>query len=130
MTTLEQLQEDRAYACDCEIVHDDKVALARAGMPDDNLVTDASDLFKMFGDSTRMRILLALRKSELCVCDLADALGMTISAVSHQLRLLKQAKLVKSRRDGKSAFYSLDDAHVMQIISCGIEHVSGCEPQQ
>jgi len=93
-------------------------------MPDDDRLYDLADLFRVFGDSTRMRILYALFESELCVCDLADLLGMTQSAVSHQLRTLKDAKLVRFRREGKSIIYALDDDHVRQILSVGLEHLS------
>ena len=84
---------------------------------------DLAELFKVFGDSTRIRILFVLFEAEVCVCDLAEALNMTPSAVSHQLKLLKQNKLVKSRRDGKSIFYSLADQHVRTIVSQGMEHI-------
>lgn len=84
---------------------------------------DLAELFKVFGDSTRIRILFALFEKELCVCELADSLGMTQSAISHQLRILKQSKLVKSRREGKSMFYSLSDEHVRTIIAQGSEHI-------
>ena len=84
---------------------------------------DLAELFKVFGDSTRIRILFVLFESEVCVCDLAETLNMTQSAVSHQLRILKQAKLIKNRREGKSIFYSLADGHVRTIISQGIEHI-------
>ncbi|MBP3587408.1 MAG: helix-turn-helix transcriptional regulator [Clostridia bacterium] len=93
-------------------------------MPDDDRLYDLADLFRVFGDSTRMRILYALFESELCVCDLADLLGMTQSAVSHQLRTLKGAKLVRFRREGKSIIYALDDDHVRQILRVGLEHLS------
>ena len=86
-------------------------------------LSDLAELFKVFGDSTRIRILFVLFEAEVCVCDLAEALNMTPSAVSHQLKLLKQNKLVKSRRDGKSIFYSLADQHVRTIISQGMEHI-------
>lgn len=92
-------------------------------MPDDDRLYDLADLFRVFGDSTRMRILYALFESELCVCDLADLLGMTQSAVSHQLRTLKAAKLVRFRREGKSIIYALDDDHVRQILRVGLEHL-------
>ena len=93
-------------------------------MPDDDRLYDLADLFRVFGDSTRVRILYALFESELCVCDLAQLLGLTQSAVSHQLRILKDAKLVRFRRDGKSIIYALDDDHVRLIISMGMEHLS------
>ena len=92
-------------------------------MPDDDRLYDLADLFRVFGDSTRVRILYALFESELCVCDLAQLLGLTQSAVSHQLRILKDAKLVRFRRDGQSIIYALDDDHVRLIISMGMEHL-------
>ena len=92
-------------------------------LPDDDLLADLAELFKVFGDSTRIRILSVLFESEVCVCDLADLLSMTQSAISHQLRILKQSKLVKARRDGKTVFYSLADDHVRRIIATGLEHL-------
>lgn len=96
-------------------------------MPDETELYDLSELFKVFGDSTRIRILFVLFEAEVCVCDLAEALNMTQSAISHQLKILKQNKLVKSRRDGKSVFYSLADDHVRTIISMGLEHIEETE---
>ena len=90
---------------------------------DERTVYDLADLFKVFGDSTRLRILCVLMEQEICVADLADTLEMTQSAISHQLRTLKQNKLVKSRRDGKMVYYSLDDDHVRSIIETGREHI-------
>lgn len=92
-------------------------------MPDDDNIYSLAELFKILGDSTRMRILFTLFEAEICVCDIAAALGMTQSAISHQLRILKQSKLIKSRREGKSVYYSLADDHVRLIISKGIAHV-------
>ena len=86
-------------------------------------IVNAADLFKIFGDATRLKILLALQGQELCVYDIAEELGMTQSAISHQLRILKQSRLVKSRRDGKMVYYSLDDDHVSSILSIGIDHI-------
>ncbi len=91
--------------------------------PGEEELYDLAELFKVFGDSTRIRILFALHEEEVCVCDLAEALSMTQSAVSHQLRILKQSKLVKSRREGKQIFYSLADDHVHTIIAQGMEHI-------
>ena len=103
----------------------DPVALARvsAALPDDEVLYDLAELFRMFGDSTRIKILYALFESELCVGDIAQALGMSQSAVSHQLRLLKASQLVKFRREGKAVFYSLDDDHVRSILALGMEHI-------
>lgn len=91
--------------------------------PDDEILYDLAELFKVFGDSTRIKILYALFETELCVYDIARLLNMTQSSVSHQLRILKNSKLVKFRREGKSIFYSLDDEHVRKIISMGMEHI-------
>jgi ArsR family transcriptional regulator len=101
----------------------DIVAKVSAQMPEENFLYDVAELFKIFGDSTRIRILTALQKSELNVCDIASVLNMTKSAVSHQLRILRQAKLVKNRRVGKEIFYSLDDEHVHDIIEIAIAHL-------
>ncbi|MGX8729082.1 MAG: ArsR/SmtB family transcription factor [Lachnospiraceae bacterium] len=109
--------------CDTVEVHEDRVRDVRAHMPKEDELYDLAELFKVFGDSTRIRILFALFEAEICVCDLAETLGMTQSAVSHQLRILKQARLVKSRREGKSVYYFLADDHVRTIIDQGLEHV-------
>lgn len=97
--------------------------LIRRQMPDIDKLYSLADLYKVFGDSTRIRILFALSDREVCVCDLAEVLGMTVSAVSHQLRVLKQARLVKCRKDGKTVFYSLADDHVHTILRQGMDHV-------
>ena len=102
---------------------DDIVQRVLDSQPADEYLYDLAELFKVFGDSTRIRILYALFESELCVCDIAQLLGMTQSAVSHQLRILKSNKLVKFRREGKTVFYSLDDDHVRSILSLGMEHL-------
>ncbi|MDD7312642.1 MAG: metalloregulator ArsR/SmtB family transcription factor [Clostridiaceae bacterium] len=110
--------------CQQEHRHPEHIEAVRRLMPDDDSLYDLSEVFRVFGDSTRIRILYALFESELCVCDLATLLGLTQSAVSHQLRILKDAKLVKFRREGKSIFYALDDDHVRAILSLGMEHLS------
>ena len=92
-------------------------------MIDEDTLFDLADFFKLFGDSTRVKILYALSRSELCVGDIAELLGMTQSAISHQLRILKQSKLVKGRREGKTVLYSLADNHVTTILAQGIEHI-------
>lgn len=109
--------------CDFYQVHEDVVRKVKDRMPDDGDLYDLAELFKVFGDSTRIRILYVLFESEMCVCDIAQLLNMTQSAISHQLRILKQSKLVKSRREGKSVFYSLADSHVYSIINQGFEHI-------
>ena len=92
-------------------------------MPSDEIIFDVAELFKVFGDTTRMRIICALKENELCVGDIAEITNTPISAISHQLRILKQAKLVKYRKEGKTVYYSLDDDHVLQIFEKGREHV-------
>ena len=109
--------------CDCKEVHKDLLEHVTSEMPREEELYDLAELFKVFGDSTRIKILFVLFESEMCVCDIAEALGMTQSAVSHQLKVLKQAKLIKNRREGKSIIYSLADEHVRTIIAMGIEHI-------
>lgn len=107
------------YLC----VHDDDVKKVMDQMPPDEILYDLAELFKVFGDTTRVRILYALFESELCVNDMAQLLGLSQTAVSHQLRVLKNNKLVKFRKEGKIVFYSLSDDHVRSIIEMGMEHV-------
>ena len=109
--------------CDDDVVHSGAVERVKAAMPDEDMLYDAAELFKVFGDSTRTRILSALFIEELCVCDIAEILGMTKSAVSHQLRTLRQTKIVKARRSGKEVFYSLDDDHISRIYKTAMEHL-------
>jgi ArsR family transcriptional regulator len=109
--------------CDCEVIHTDVVHSVKTSMPDENELCDLSDFFKIFGDSTRAKIISALDESEMCVCDLGALLGMTKSAISHQLRSLRLANLVKNRREGKVVYYSLADDHVRQIFETGLEHI-------
>ena len=110
--------------CDCEIIHADAVAAVRSTQLPPEDYNAVSTLFKLFGDSTRVRILHALEQRELCVCDLAALLGVTKSAVSHQLKSLRLSRLVKYRRDGQIAYYSLADDHVKKILDMGFEHIS------
>ncbi|GMO23139.1 MAG: metalloregulator ArsR/SmtB family transcription factor [Termitinemataceae bacterium] len=110
--------------CDCDVIHKAAVTKCRKLMPKDEVLLNLADFFKMFSDSTRIKIISALLHTELCVCDIAFLLGMTKSAISHQLRSLRQTKLVRCRRDGKVIFYSLDDDHISTIISQGIDHVN------
>ena len=112
-------------ACEETCVHGDVTARALEHLPDEDTLFDLAELYKIFGDSTRIKILYILFEEELCVCDIAEALGMTVSAISHQLRILKGAKLVKYNKIGKSVFYSLADEHVKLILEKGMEHI--CE---
>lgn len=109
--------------CETVEVHEDLLRIVEQTMPEETELYDLAELFKVFGDSTRIRILFVLSSAEVCVCDLARVLNMTQSAISHQLRILKQNKLVKSRREGKSIFYSLADGHVSTIIAHGRDHI-------
>lgn len=109
--------------CDCEVIHADLVEQVKLKMPKEDELYDLSDFFKVFGDSTRIKIMWALDESEMCVCDLAVLLNMTKSAISHQLRSLKEANLVKNRKEGKVVFYSLTDDHVKEIFEKGLEHI-------
>jgi len=110
--------------CDCNVIHEDVVAKVREQMPEEEILYDLAELFKVFGDSTRIKILWALDQDEMCVCDIAYLLNMTQSAISHQLRVLKQAHLVKSRREGKVVYYSLADEHVKLILDQGLIHIT------
>ena len=109
--------------CESVELHEELLKLVRDTLPAEEHLLDLAELFKIFGDTTRIRILFVLFEAEVCVCDLAEALRMTQSAISHQLSILKRNKLVKSRREGKSVFYSLADDHVRAIIGQGMEHI-------
>lgn len=109
--------------CDCTVIHEELVEKVKKNMPQEEMLYDLAELFKVYGDSTRVRILWALDESEMCVCDIAVLLNMTQSAISHQLRVLKRARLVKSRREGKVVYYSLDDDHVKSIFEQGLNHI-------
>ncbi len=116
--------EVRAEYCEEHHVHKELVDSVKLDMPDEESLYDLVELFKVFGDTTRIRILYVLFESELCVCDIAELLSMSQSAISHQLRVLKQAKLVRSRREGKTVFYFLADDHVRTIIGQGMDHIN------
>ncbi len=110
--------------CDCTVIHEAVVNSVRESMPHEESLYDLAEIFKVFGDTTRIKILYALFASEMCVCDIAVLLNMTQSAISHQLRVLKQARLVKYRKEGKVVYYSLDDEHVKQIFDQGLIHIT------
>ena len=116
--------QDEIEVCGFLHVHTDRVAQVRALLPGEETLTGLSELFKVFGDGTRIRILYVLYEQEVCVCDLAGILGMTQSAISHQLKILRQARLIRSRREGKTIFYSLADDHVYTMLSQATEHIS------
>lgn len=118
------MQDTEVRLCEELFVHGDKTARAMLKLPGDDLLIDLAELYKIFGDSTRIKILYLLLEEEMCVCDIADTLKMTVSAISHQLRILKGAKLIKFRKEGKSVFYSLADEHVHSILEQGMEHIT------
>lgn len=117
------MEKKNIECCEKIEVHEELLKIVQEKMPDEVKLYDLAELFKIFGDSTRIRILFVLFEAEVCVCGLAQVLNMKQSAISHQLRILKQNKLVKSRREGKSVFYSLADQHVRTIIGQGMEHI-------
>ncbi len=110
--------------CDCEVIHEETVNQVREKMPEEETLYDLAEIFKVFGDSTRIKILWALDEAEMCVCDIAVLLNMTQSAISHQLRVLKQANLVKNRKEGKVVYYSLVDEHVRKIFDQGLIQIN------
>lgn len=118
-----KVEDNELDMCENEEVHEELLRIVEETIPEETELYDLAELFKVFGDSTRIRILFVLFEAEVCVCDLAKALNMTQSAISHQLKILKQNKLVSSRREGKSIFYSLADEHVRTIIDQGREHI-------
>lgn len=117
------IYEKNAPACECEELHTDVIAEKREAMPDESTIYDLADFFKIFGDSTRMSILFAIDGAPMCVCDIAELLGMTKSAVSHQLKVLRQSDLITYRKSGKNVFYTLADDHVRDIIEKALEHI-------
>lgn len=120
--TVKTKRKEIAHECDGH--HDLAVAAARANMPEDETLYDLADFFKIFGDSTRMSILFAIDKAPMCVCGIAELLGMTKSAVSHQLKILRQSSLVKHKKVGKNVYYSLADDHVRDIIEKALDHIN------
>ena len=109
--------------CSCDIVHDNVIEIVKKKMPQEEKLYDLAELFKVFGDTTRVKIISALFEAEMCVCDIAELLSMSQSAISHQLRVLRQARLVKHRKEGKVVFYSLSDEHIKDIFNQGLEHI-------
>lgn len=116
--------KQKDLVCDCGVIHSESVEEARRKMPKEEQLYELADFFKVLGDSTRVKIMWALDMHELCVCDLAVLLNMTKSAISHQLRALREARLVKFRKDGKVVYYSLADHHVKQVFEMGYQHIN------
>ena len=119
-----KILEDDQEICDSVVIHKEVVENTKIKMPDDTSLNELADFFKIFGDSTRVRILWALSLNQMCVCDIATLLNMSQSSISHQLRVLKQNKFVKNRRDGKVVYYSLLDEHISYILKQGLTHIS------
>jgi len=119
-----KVENNSIEVCNCTIIHEDIINKVKERIPEEETLYDLADLFKVLGDSTRIKVLCALFEAEMCVCDIAALLGMTQSAISHQLRVLKQARLVKYKRSGKVVYYSLDDDHVKSIFDQGLIHIS------
>ena len=117
---IDKLNDEK---CEVTLIHEDNVKKAINELPDDELIADLSDMFKIFGDQTRVKILMALESGELCVCDIAAVMNMSQSAISHQLRVLKQSNIVKTRREGKVVYYSISDDHVKEIFNMAMVHV-------
>lgn len=111
------------FTCDCNIIHEDRVKDTLNKMPDQNTFNKLAQFFKILGDTTRTRILFALDQNEMCVCDIANVLGMTKSSISHQLSLLRRRGIVKCRKEGKEVYYMLDDDHVKELFEVGMEHI-------
>lgn len=118
------INESCDEVCSPTVIHKEVISEVKQNMPSEEILTDVAELFKVLGDKTRTRILHALFQSEMCVCDVANLLGMTQSSISHQFRVLKQAKLVKNRKEGKVVYYSIIDDHVKDIFNQAIEHVT------
>ncbi|WP_304341818.1 ArsR/SmtB family transcription factor [Campylobacter ureolyticus] len=124
MGKKEKILEDDQEICESVVIHKEVVENTKIKMPDDTSLNELADFFKIFGDSTRVRILWALSLNQMCVCDIAALLNMSQSSISHQLRILKQNKFVKNRRDGKVVYYSLLDEHISYILKQGLTHIS------
>lgn len=116
--------EENIDRCEANITHEDKVSRAKSLLPDDDMLFELSEFFKLFGDSTRIKILEAINGSELCVCDISEVVGVSQSGVSHQLRVLRQNRLVKATKIGKETYYALDDDHIGDIIRIGMNHIN------
>ena len=116
--------ENKSEYCSCNVIHKEVVENVKNKLPKEETLYDLAELFKVFGDSTRIKIICSLFESEMCVCDLSVLLNISQSAISHQLRVLKSARLVKFRRAGKVIYYSLDDEHIKQIFDAGLHHIT------
>jgi len=118
------MRRQQPEVCEVSYVHEREVRAASRAIPDDETLSGLTDTFKVLGDRTRLKIMTALSREELCVCDIANLLGISESAISHQLRFLKTMRLVKYRKSGKMVYYALDDEHIEDLIRVGVRHVS------
>ncbi len=118
------IDQPNTDSCNCNIIHEDIINKVKKGMPPVKKLHDLADFFKVFGDATRIKIIYALLKEEMCVCDISMLLGMSQSAISHQLRTLRHARIVKFRKEGRTVYYSLDDEHVKNIFAQGLIHIN------
>ncbi len=115
--------KEKELLCEDNCLHTEHIEIGKKSIPDDDILVTLSELFKVMGDMTRLKLLSALLKNELCVCDLSEIIGMGQSAVSHQLRILRASKVVKYRREGKSILYSIDDEHIGELFRIALEHI-------
>ncbi len=115
---------EERIVCEETVIHEDIIKRVKENLPSSDKIMQTAELFKVFGDVTRANIICVLLRSEMCVCDIANILDMTQSAISHQLRILKSSRLVKYRREGKSVFYSLDDEHISEIFNLAMHHIT------
>ncbi len=112
------------YVCDCNMINEDRVKEIADNIPSDETLNHLADIYKIMADRTRCKLLYILRQGEMCVCDIANIMSMSKSSISHQLAKMRELSVVKCRRDGKAIYYSLDDEHISQLYSIGIEHIS------
>mgnify|MGYP000242218330 CR=1 FL=1 len=124
VNTFMKTKVNNIESCSCNVIHGEVVSEVKGKLPEDETLYDLAELFKVFGDSTRIKILCALFEAEMCVCDLSALLNVSQSAISHQLRVLKSSRLVKFRRAGKIIYYSLDDEHIKHIFDEGLKHIT------
>ena len=124
VNTFMKTKVNNIESCSCNVIHGEVVSEVKEKLPEDETLNDLAELFKVFGDSTRIKILCALFEAEMCVCDLSALLNVSQSAISHQLRVLKSSRLVKFRRAGKIIYYSLDDEHIKHIFDEGLKHIT------
>ena len=111
------------FICDCNVIHQELVANTKKNMPEEDMFNKLAEFFKILGDTTRVKILFALDQNEMCVCDIANVLGMSKSSISHQLGTLRRMGIVKCRKSGKEVFYMLDDEHIKKVFEIGVEHI-------